>query len=253
MKSFLITGTDTEVGKTYVTTGMIAGFWQLGVRASVMKPIATGATWKEGAKQSQDVDLLFSALTHSAKTHERAFHMKQNNDDTSESFSSKSFLATAERLINTYLFIPPIAPLFAARRSGCAITSQPIFEAFYALDRISDLVIIEGIGGWRTPIGEAFGLATLATQLELGVILVVGLRLGCVNHALITMTALLQEGVHVSGWVANMVDQDYDRPEETVEYLSTQFDTPCLGFLPHVPAASQEQIATLLALEPFSR
>ncbi|MDP1607028.1 MAG: dethiobiotin synthase [Rhodocyclaceae bacterium] len=217
MHGFFITGTDTEVGKTLVTCALLHAARQQGLRAVGMKPIAAGT---DSAGHNEDVERLTAA---------------------------SSFVAAAE-LINPYCFAPPIAPHIAAAESGRAIDLDVIQNAFDQLAAQADLTLVEGAGGFLVPLGENIDTADLAIRLNLPVILVVGLRLGCINHARLTAAAILHSGLNLAGWVANSIDPTMTRREENIAALVARLPAPLLGVLPHQARHDPAAVAHLLRL-----
>lgn len=215
-QAFFITGTDTGVGKTHVTCALLHASRQRGWRALGMKPVAAGV--------------------------ETDGH---NTDVTQLQAASSVLMPTT--LVNPFLYTPPIAPHIAAAEAGRPIALAPILDAFAQLQRAADLVWVEGVGGFRVPLGMDWDTADLAQALRLPVVLVVGMRLGCLNHALLTAEAIIRRGLLLAGWVANCIDPDMSRIAENLDSLRTRLDAPLLGVLPH--GLHPEQAAPLLQLE----
>ncbi len=215
-QAFFITGTDTGVGKTHVTCALLHASRQQGWRALGMKPIAAGL---EADGHNADVAQLQAAST----------------------------ALMPMTLVNPFLYAPPIAPHIAAAESSRPIALAPILDAFAQLRRAADLVWVEGVGGFRVPLGADWDTADLALALGLPVVLVVGMRLGCLNHALLTAEAIMRRGLLLAGWVANCIDPDMSRIAENLDSLRTRLDAPLLGVLPH--GLNPEQAAPLLQLE----
>lgn len=215
--AYFITGTDTEVGKTLVTCALLHAARQQGLRAIGMKPVAAGT---DNAGRNEDVERLAAA---------------------------SSFVAAPE-LVNPYCFAPPIAPHIAAADSGRAIDLAVIRRAFDQLATQADLTLVEGAGGFLVPLSETTDTADLAVHLNLPVILVVGLRLGCINHARLTAAAILHSGLPFAGWVANSIDPTMTRREENIAALVDRLPAPLLGVLPHQPRHDPAAVAHLLRL-----
>ena len=215
-QAFFITGTDTGVGKTHVTCALLHASRQQGWRALGMTPVAAGV---ESDGRNADVTQLQAAST----------------------------LLMPTTLVNPFLYAPPIAPHIAAAETGRPIALAPILDAFAQLRRAADLVWVEGVGGFRVPLGADWDTADLAQALGLPVVLVVGMRLGCLNHALLTAEAIMRRGLLLAGWVANCIDPHMDRLAENLDSLRTRLDAPLLGVLPH--GLHPEQAAPLLQLE----
>jgi dethiobiotin synthetase len=177
-QSFFITGTDTEVGKTYIACKLIKHYVALGYKVVGMKPVAAGCDWVDGAWLNEDVKLLTAASNVQAPTH----------------------------LINPYSFKEPIAPHIAAQHEGVTIDLQVIVDAYQQLTQLADIVIVEGAGGLLVPLGDDHTLADLVAQLNIPIILVVGLKLGCINHALLTYEVIQQRQLKLDSWLANPID-----------------------------------------------
>ncbi len=199
-----VTGTDTGAGKTWAALALMAAFQALGKRVAGMKPVASGCEETEEGPRNGDALCL----------------------------QAQSSGANAYALVNPYAFVPPIAPHIAAELSGTEITLSVIAEAYHALARRNDVVVVEGIGGWRVPLGKRTTLADLVRTLNLPVILVVGMRLGCINHALLTVEAIMADGVPLAGWMASAIDPEYQEPDRTLATLSARICRPLLGVLP---------------------
>lgn len=216
-QAYFVTGTDTEVGKTLVTCALLHAARQQGLRAVGMKPVAAGT---DNMGHNEDVERLTAA---------------------------SSFVGKPE-LVNPYCFAPPIAPHIAAAESGRAIDLDVIQHAFDQLSAGADLTLVEGAGGFLVPLGEKIDTADLAIRLNLPVILVVGLRLGCINHARLTAAAILHSGLTLAGWVANSIDPAMTRREENIAALVNRLPAPLLGVLPHQAAHDPAAVAHLLQL-----
>ena len=202
--AFFVAGTDTGVGKTLFSAALLRRFRALGLRTAGMKPIAAGA---ENAR-NQDVEALLAA----------------------------SSPGIDRSLVCPYLFEPPIAPHIAAREAGVRIDLAVIERAFARLSDDFDAIVVEGVGGFRVPLNEGEDAAGMAKRLGLPVILVVGLRLGCLNHALLTAQAIEAEGLRLAGWVANRIDPDMARAEENIQALLERLRAPLIADVPFGPA-----------------
>ena len=213
--AWFVAGTDTEVGKTFVTCALLHAFAAHGIRAAGMKPIAAGT---DADGRNEDVEQLLAAMPVKA----------------------------ARELVNPYLFAPPIAPHIAAAEAGREIESGPIRSAFAALRAQADAVLVEGVGGFLVPLGAHYDAADLAQDLALPVILVVGMRLGCINHALLTRDAIAARGLPLAGWVANRIDPHMNRFEENLTALTERLPAPLLGVIP--PASTPQDAARRLTL-----
>ena len=203
-KAFFVTGTDTEVGKTVAAAALTRALVDSGLRVAVMKPIASGSDpTPEGLRNSD-------ALTLMAAANVRAPY----------------------EVVNPYCFLPPVSPHIAAREVGVRIDLALLRSRFDSLASASDCVIVEGAGGWLAPISDTESMADLAAAFSVPVLLVVGLRLGCLNHALLTRESLATRGTPFAGWIANAIDPRFGRAAENLATLSAR-----LGALPlaHIP------------------
>ena len=208
-----ITGTDTGVGKTRIATALLRAFAGRGLRAVGMKPIAAGCERVDGALVNADVTALTSAST----------------------------VAALDDLINPYRFQPAIAPHLAAELAGETISLQRIRDAYVALAARADRVVVEGAGGFLVPLNEREDFGDLARLLELPVLLVVGMRLGCLNHALLTAEAVQRRGLQFAGWVANRLDATTPAFEQNVQALCKRIDAPMLGIVPFAVRSTEAE------------
>jgi dethiobiotin synthetase len=216
-----IAGTDTGVGKTQISLGLMALLQALGLRVSGMKPVASGGfTTEEGLRNDDAV-----------------FLSEQSSDKPDYSDT------------NPYAFEPPIAPYFAASEAGRAIDAGHICESLRRLQANNDLVVVEGVGGWRMPLMDDLQLADIVKTKDMPVILVVGMRLGCINHAILTAEAILNDGIKLIGWIANSIDIGYDRLDESCDGITRWLDVPLLGRIPYQQDLKVEQIAAQLDME----
>lgn len=211
-QAFFLTGTDTEVGKTLIASALLHAAAAQGLRALGMKPVAAG--------DAGDVDALIAAGN----------------------------VAAPRDCINPYLLREPLSPHIAAQRDGVVIDIEHIARCFEDLRGRADFLVVEGAGGFRVPLSGAHDGGDLAVRLGLPVILVVGLRLGCLNHALLTVEAIRARGLRLAGWVANQVAAKMACVEENVDTLRARIDAPLLGFAPHQAAPDAARIVALLAL-----
>ncbi|CAE6503893.1 dethiobiotin synthetase [Nitrosomonas nitrosa] len=211
---YFVTGTDTGVGKTLVSCALLHAFALAGKTAIGMKPVAAGCE----AGKWLDVEQLIAASTVSA----------------------------AREWINPYALVPPIAPHIAAKQAGVTIDLAVIQQAFYALQKTADRVIVEGAGGFLVPLGDRYDTRDLACALGLPVVLVVGLRLGCLNHALLTAQAIQSSGLPLAGWVANQIDPAMASLAENIDTLQQRLAAPLLGVLPFREQPDAKAFATQL-------
>ena len=199
--AYFITGTDTDVGKTYIASALIKHFCKQGLLTVGMKPVAAGAELVNGRLLNSDVTEL----------------IKAGNVDAD--------LA----LINPYVFPPAIAPHIAAEQAGVSVSLDNIQQAFDVLKAKADVVVVEGAGGFRVPINRQETMADLAVKLNLTIILVVGVRLGCINHALMTAGSIRAAGLNLVGWVANRIDPNMPAIEENIATLKAMLKAPCIA------------------------
>lgn len=207
-QSYFITGTDTNVGKTYIASALLRHFSQYGSTAG-MKPIASGCELMNGELVNEDVVALTAAST-----------VKASHD-----------------IINPYSFAPAIAPHIAAEQAGVEIALGSIVQAYQQLSTLADMVIVEGAGGFLVPINSKQTFADVAQELGLPVILVVGMRLGCINHALLTVEAIQARGLPLAGWVANEIQPGMAMFEENLASLQQRISAPCLSVVRYQGAA----------------
>jgi dethiobiotin synthetase len=215
MPGIFVTGTDTGVGKTLASAALLHAIRALGLGAVGMKPVAAGADQVDGAWVNEDVLALATA----------------------------SSVAAPPGWLNPYLFRDPVAPHVAAERKGVHIEIPRIVEAYRELAGLADWVVVEGVGGFRVPLDDHRDSADLAVALGLPVVLVVGLRLGCINHALLTAEAIAARGLALAGWIANRIDPGMAAYEENLAALTARLPAPCLAELPWQAAASAERAA----------
>lgn len=206
-KTFFVTGTDTEVGKTFSSVALLNAAKKQQLRTLALKPVAAGA------------------------------------EETSEGFRNEDALALMEAMtvelpyeqVNPAIYKTPASPhIAAALENKRATVSRLAGFCRGAMMQSYDLGVIEGAGGWRVPINERENLAQLAVALDLPVILVVGMRLGCLNHALLTAEAIRADGLQIAGWIANCIDPEMSYLQENIQTLKGALPAPCLGVLPHL-------------------
>ena len=198
---FFVTGTDTGVGKTLVACSLLKAFAARGVRAVGMKPVASGAVPGAGGLVNDDVEQLIAAST----------------------------ISVPREHANPYCFAPPIAPHVAAQQAGVTIALDRIERSFHVLSALAEVVIVEGVGGFRVPLGADTDTAQMAARLALPVVLVVGLRLGCLNHALLTVESIQARGLKLAGWVANHIDPEMAEADQNVQALGERIAAPMLA------------------------
>lgn len=215
-----VTGTDTEIGKTLVSSAILHKLAASGLRACGMKPVAAGAELRDGQLHNDDADMLFNAGN---------VHLPAS-------------------ITTPYMLREPAAPHIAAALEGVTIESAPLIAAFAEIQAASDAVVVEGVGGFRVPFNDDFDSADLAAQLNLPVILVVGMRLGCISHALLTVEAIVARGLVLAGWVANTVDPDMSFEQENIEALAQRIPAPLLGRVPRLPTPTAAAAAEFIDL-----
>jgi dethiobiotin synthetase len=209
-RGVFVTGTDTGVGKTLASCALVHALRARGLRVHPFKPIAAGSIEHEGRRVNEDTLALIAAAGLEASAAER---------------------------VTPILLREPMAPHIAAQREGRTIALEPILAAF---DRLADFVVAEGVGGFKVPLGDRLDSVDLCRALALPVVMVVGLRLGCLNHALLTAQAIGAAGLPFAGWIANAIDPAMAVPDDNVAALRARLPAPLLGRLPH-----QERIAPL--------
>ena len=203
MPHYFITGTDTGVGKTFVTCALLHNLREQGIDAIGMKPIAAGADMTPEGLRNDDIEALRAA----------------------------SGIPLVSEDLNCYLLAEPIAPHIAAASEGIDIDLDVIRQRFDQLTELADVVLVEGVGGFIVPLGDDIDTADLAADLDLPVILVVGMRLGCLNHALLTQAAIVARGLTLAGWVANQIDPQMAELDANVEALEERIRAPLLGVI----------------------
>jgi dethiobiotin synthetase len=204
-QSYFVIGTDTNVGKTFVTSRMITYFAQKGLKTIGMKPVASGCGL-DAYGQFVNEDVIALTLVSNVKA--------PLND------------------INPYLFRPAIAPHIAAQQRGVNVNLNTIQQAYERLSQLSDIVMVEGAGGFLVPINETQSLADLVVKLNLPMILVVGMRLGCINHALLTVESIKARGLKLTGWIANEIDPNMQCYQENLQTLTRLIEAPLLMQMP---------------------
>lgn len=218
MNSVFVTGTDTEVGKTRISVALIELLQRQGKRVAAMKPIASG-----------------SELTIEGLRNDDAVQLRQQAD-----------VELPYELMNPYAFAPAIAPHIAAEQVGKVMDIELIKHNFELIRLQSDVVVVEGAGGWLVPINAKATMADLAISLNLPVILVVGIGLGCINHTLLTVKAIESTGLKLQGWVANNLKYNSEA-FEIIETLTQRVSAPCLGHVPKLK--DNESAANYLVLK----
>lgn len=224
-KSYFVTGTDTGVGKTMVSAAILEAAKARGKRTLAMKPIASGCDQTPEGLRNEDALILQQAITE-----------KLPYDQ-----------------VNPIALEPAIAPHVAARKAGKTVSAQRLIGFCRGLQiRPADLLLVEGAGGWRVPLNDRETYAAMPRELGMPVILVVALKLGCINHALLSAEAIRADGLSIAGWVANRVESEaMGCEQETLNYLTSHLGSPCLGVLPWLGQPEPAALARYLNIGPL--
>lgn len=206
MKGIFVTGTDTEIGKTVVSSSLVHGLAHLGFRVAGIKPVASGAEVTAAGLRNSDAEIL-----------QHAGNIPLRYDD-----------------VNVYTFEPAIAPHLASREADITIEAGPVLQLLARIRRQLDWVVVEGVGGWRVPLSDTLDVASLAAQIGFPIVIVVGLRLGCLNHALLTVQSVRSSGCEIAGWIGNSCAGKMRRADENIATLKAMMNVPCLGIIPHL-------------------
>ena len=209
-----ITGTDTGVGKTIICLALLEAFKRRGLRVAGMKPVASGCEKTAQGPRNEDALKILG----------------------------KSTPGIDYRTVNPFALALPAAPILAARHERLNITAEPILSAYNELTINSDLLLVEGVGGWRIQLNDHLQMADIVKLLNLPVIMVVGLRLGCINHAILTAEAIRNDGCRLIGWISNQIAPDYDDPEATAVLITKSINVPMLAGVPYLPQAKEEDV-----------
>ena len=211
-----VTGTDTDVGKTFVATALLRLARSRGLRCVAVKPVAAGCEWRDGELVNDDALALLAA-----------------------SESGQGY-----RAVNPVALEPAIAPHIAAAEAGASLRVEDLAaRCRETLTAEHDFALIEGAGGWLVPLGDGATLADLCVALEARPVLVVGMKLGCLNHTLLTVAAIASAGLDLAGWVANSPGPPMPRLEANIATLRERLNAPCLGVVPHCsPAEAQRHL-----------
>ena len=221
-QAYFIAGTDTDVGKTTIAAGLLHAARLQGLSTLGAKPVASGCTMTAKGLRNSDAQALID----------------------------ESSIKLDFQQVNPFAFEPAIAPHVAAREAGVALEVAALARAMrHVLDQGADFTLVEGAGGWRVPLSDQANLSDLAIALKLPVILVVGVRLGCINHALLSAEAIARDGLQLAGWVANVIEPKTARLEENLASLAERLPAPCLGRVPKLKQASADAVAEHLQLD----
>lgn len=219
--AYFVTGTDTEVGKTTIAAGLLHAARLAGLSTAAVKPVASGCEITANGLRNSDALALLGECT----------------------------LPLRYEQVNPMAFEPAIAPHLAAREAGVDLTVAALAEPVRRVLALhAQFALVEGAGGWRVPLAGNETLSDLAIALGLPVILVVGVRLGCINHALLSAEAIERDGLRLAGWVANIVDPAISRLQENLATLEQRLEAPCLGRVPRLATASPAEVARYLDL-----
>jgi len=218
--ALFIAGTDTGIGKTHASCALLHALRAAGLRSTGMKPVASGCI--------------------------ETMHGLQNEDALALRAASSAPLPPYSRS-NPVALREPLSPHLAAAHEGVTIALPPLRAAFDALCAEHDVVVVEGVGGWRVPLAPGLFASDIAKAWELPVVFVVGLRLGCLSHSLLSVEAILADGCRLAGWIGNRIDPAMDAVEENLATLRELLPAPCLGVLPHGVAPAQAVAALDLA------
>jgi dethiobiotin synthetase len=221
-QAYFVTGTDTEIGKTTIAAGLLHAARLRGLSTAAAKPVASGCVMTADGLRNDDALALLGECS----------------------------LALRYEEVNPLAFAPAIAPHLAAREAGVQLDVASLLGPVRAiLAKGADFSLVEGAGGWRVPLAGGENLSDLAVALGLPVILVVGVRLGCINHAVLSMEAIERDGLRLAGWVANVVDPHTSRLEENLATLTERLAAPCLGRVPRLAQATPAAVAAHLDLD----
>jgi dethiobiotin synthetase len=220
--AYFVTGTDTEIGKTTIAAGLLHAARRAGLSTAAAKPVASGCVATAEGLRNDDALALLGQCSLPLRYDE----------------------------VNPLAFAPAIAPHLAAREAGVRLDVASLQQAVGAiLARGADFTLVEGAGGWRVPLSGQETLSDLPVALNLPVILVVGVRLGCINHAVLSAEAIARDGLRLAGWVANVVDAQTSRLDDNLATLAERLPAPCLGQVPRLSQATPAAVAEHLNLE----
>ncbi|MGA7964306.1 MAG: dethiobiotin synthase [Gammaproteobacteria bacterium] len=216
LRGFFVTGTDTEIGKTVVSTGIVHALAAHGLRVVAMKPVASGGVHTADGLRNSDALQLMAAAN----------------------------VAAGYAQVNPYCFEPPIAPHLAAVDAGVVIEAESILLATAALAAQAEALVVEGVGGWRVPLSDTFDIPELVRRLDLPVVLAVGLRLGCLNHAQLSAESIVAHGCRLAGWIGSTVETEpMARLADNVKTLKQVLPAPCWGVVPYLDTLAPAGVA----------
>ncbi|MDX1812053.1 MAG: dethiobiotin synthase [Gammaproteobacteria bacterium] len=218
MHTVFVTGTDTGVGKTLVSAALVTYWAKQGFKSIGFKPVAAGAEWKNAMLQNEDAEALMAA----------------------------SNVALDYAQVNPYVFELATAPHIAADKAGSAIDVSILDAAYKYIHPLCEKLVVEGAGGWQVPFNDTTSFADWVSQNQWPVILVVDIKLGCLNHARLTCLDILRSGNRLAGWIANVRSENVDYSDEMVQSLATFIDAPLLGNVPPLPTPNAESLLPYL-------
>ncbi|WED22722.1 dethiobiotin synthase [Vibrio sp. JC009] len=223
IEAFFIAGTDTEVGKTVVSKAILQALNSQGLKTIGYKPVAAGCKETEEGMRNSD-----------------ALHLQQ---------------AATEEIpyedINPYALIAPTSPHIAAKRDGVSIEYSVLSEKLAHHKECADVVLVEGAGGWRVPVSDTDCLSSWVKQEKLPVVLVVGIKLGCLSHAMLSVEAIKNDGLELIGWAANRINPGTENYAEIIQMLEEQIPAPKLGEIPYVPSVKKRDIGKYMDISPI--
>lgn len=220
-RGWFITGTDTGVGKTRVACALLTALRRAGHSCAGMKPVASGCRATPDGLRSDDALELMQASNAAADYPD----------------------------VNPYALASACAPHIAAREMGVEMRLEKILQSFRRLQQKSPWIVVEGVGGWSVPLGERLTMVEVARALDLPVILAVGLRLGCLNHALLSVEAIRRANLPLAGWVANRIDPAMTHAEENIATLERRLEAPLLARIPYQSVADPDADAAAFPVE----
>lgn len=221
-QGFFITGTDTGVGKTWATVALMRYFKAQAKTVAGMKPVAAGCSFVSGKLKNEDALLL------------------QEN----------ASIPLAYDCVNPYAFELPVAPHLAAATAGCSVDIKELVKHYERLQKQVDILLVEGAGGWFAPLNDTQDIADLACTLRLPIIIVVAIRLGCINHAKLTYQAVQLSGLRCAGWIAVCTEPEMLVREENISTIVNAMSAPLLGILPYSEKADFDMFAKQLKIGP---
>lgn len=221
--AFFIAGTDTDVGKTVASKAILNALAEKGLKTIGYKPVAAGSDETEQGLRNSDALYLQNAAT-----------VDVDYDD-----------------VNPYALALPASPHIAAKRENVVIDYDVLSEKLAQHKQNSDIVLVEGAGGWRVPVSDEDCLSSWVQREQLPVVLVVGIKLGCLSHALLTLDAIKADGLELAGWVANRINPGTENYAEIIEMLEQKIAAPKIGEIPYVPSVKRKDLAKYIDVTPL--